>query len=195
MRVRAPWRQLLKEVLSLKNTFYSCSPPTVASSLRALCAPSYCLCACARTHVCTQAHTGLCGRWSGVHKRTVCTSRSATPARPLWTLRRRGKGHYWGHGINGSRWGSYPQCRPITSSTNVLWWLQETDALHSPSVPMAKVKLPSPFRPSNLSERCIHAARPSSRFLRERGDLGATLQPHEVCFPGLGKHSSERCQD
>lgn len=59
VRVRAPSRQLLKEGLFLKSTFYSCSPPTVASSLRALRAPSHCLCARAHAHVRTQAHAGL----------------------------------------------------------------------------------------------------------------------------------------
>ena len=31
------------------------------------------------------------------------------------------------HGISELRWlgQSYPQCRPITSNTKVLWWLQE----------------------------------------------------------------------
>lgn len=59
-------------------------------------------------------------------QRSMYTSKSATPGRPPWTLRGR-ESHCWHCRISDSRWGSYPQCRPITSNTNVLWWLQERD--------------------------------------------------------------------
>lgn len=128
VRARAPFRQLLNESLTLKSTFDSLSPPTVASGLRALPVPSRRACLCTYTH----AHVSRRGRWSGDRERghagrSVYTPGSATTGRPLWTLQGRGKGYCWVHRISKSRQGSYPQCRPITSSTNVLWWLQETD--------------------------------------------------------------------
>lgn len=72
VRVRVPLRQLLNEVLSLKSTFYSCSPATVASNLRALSV----LCTCAQAHPCTCGDGGW-NKVGGHAKTSTDTSGSA----------------------------------------------------------------------------------------------------------------------
>lgn len=106
-------------------------------------------------------------------QRSMYTSKSATPGRPPWTLRGR-ESHCWHCRISDSRWGSYPQCRPITSNTNVLWWLQERDKrLTQSSCPCGQDQAATRIHPLKLPGRCIYASnRLPTSFLKDQGDPG-----------------------
>ena len=118
-------RQLLSELLPLKRPFYSHSPASVAPSLRALSALSHCMCV-----QCVREVGGDEERWSHQEK---CVDLLICPhGEPPRSLEKR-KGLLLVHRINELRWWgqSYPQCRPITSNTKVLWWLQERHRAHT----------------------------------------------------------------
>ena len=117
-------RQLLSELLPLKRPFYSHSPAPVAPNLRALSALSHCMC--------TVCKGSGCGGGKVATPREVCTPPDPPPRGAPRVPGEEERATACTRNKRVKMVGqSYPQCRPITSNTKVLWWLQERHRAHT----------------------------------------------------------------